>query len=326
MVTDFGLADPTAGALATSSAHVSGIAGADGGSHSKAFFLGPEAGIDGQRFCIYHPPIGRTLAGWVVYVHPFAEEMNKSRHMAALQARALAHAGYGVLQIDLLGCGDSSGDFADATWHAWADDVVQACTWLARQGQTQTQTQTQAPLWLWGVRVGCLVAVEAAQRLSMPCNFLFWQPTPSGKLALHQFLRLKLAADLLAGQSKGAIDALRAQLAANTAIDVAGYRVAPALAAGLESTSLRPPVEGGIRPASPTGPAACRVEWFEVQARAEPTIGPASMPALQAWRDAGFAVRSHAVNGPAFWQSTEIESAPKLIDATTSALTDRSLA
>jgi alpha/beta superfamily hydrolase len=40
--------------------------------------------------------------------------MNKARRMAALQARALAALGYGVLLLDLHGCGDSSGDFGDS--------------------------------------------------------------------------------------------------------------------------------------------------------------------------------------------------------------------
>ena len=52
----------------------------------------------------------------------------------ASQARALAQAGYGVLQVDLLGCGDSTGDFADATWAAWLDDAQAAHRWLAEHG------------------------------------------------------------------------------------------------------------------------------------------------------------------------------------------------
>ncbi len=73
------------------------------------------------------------MRGAVVYVHPFAEEMNKSRRMAALQSRALAAAGFAVLQIDLLGCGDSSGDFGDASWDEWIDDVLLAVRWLRGQ-------------------------------------------------------------------------------------------------------------------------------------------------------------------------------------------------
>ncbi len=50
--------------------------------------------------------------------------MNKSRRMAALQARAFAAMGFGVLQIDLFGCGDSSGDFSDARWDIWKQDLA----------------------------------------------------------------------------------------------------------------------------------------------------------------------------------------------------------
>jgi len=60
----------------------------------------------------------------VVFAQPFVEEMNKSRRMAALQARALAGQGWAVLLPDLLGCGDSPGDKGDARWTAWVDDSV----------------------------------------------------------------------------------------------------------------------------------------------------------------------------------------------------------
>lgn len=105
----------------------------------QAFFLPCDLG---QRFCIYHAARNGQARGAIVYLHPFAEEMNKARRMAALQSRALAKAGFNVLQIDLLGCGDSSGDFADATWEAWQDDLVSGCSWL--------QAHNQGPLILWG--------------------------------------------------------------------------------------------------------------------------------------------------------------------------------
>ena len=97
----------------------------------QAFFL---ATGTGQRFCLFHPPQGATPLGRVLYLHPFAEELNSTRRVVAGQARVLAQAGYGVLQIDLLGCGDSAGDFADATWAAWLDDAQAAHRWLAGHG------------------------------------------------------------------------------------------------------------------------------------------------------------------------------------------------
>ena len=68
--------------------------------------------LDGKQnslFCIHLYLAGVTCKGSILYLHPFAEEMHKSRCMAALQARHFAQAGYAVLQVDLTGCGDSSG-------------------------------------------------------------------------------------------------------------------------------------------------------------------------------------------------------------------------
>lgn len=262
-----------------------------------AFFLPVGSG---QRFAIFHPAQGGTTRGLVAYVHPFAEEMNKSRRMAALQAKALAAQGYAVLQLDLLGCGDSSGDFGDASWQAWVDDVMLACQWLRRQGD--------APLWLWGLRAGCLLAAQAATQLDERCNFLFWAPTPAGKPLLQQFLRLKAAGDLASGNAKAVMDGLRAQLAAGTPVDIAGYRLSAALASGLEQATLAAPAAAG------------RLEWLDLSTQADASLSPATAKPLQAWQAAGFAVRSRVVMGPAFWQTSEIEEAPALLTATLAAL------
>ena len=270
---------------------------------SQAFFL-PAHSPESQRYCVHHvPPAGTQVRGCVLYVHPFAEEMNKSRRMAALQARALAQAGYAVLQIDLHGCGDSSGDFGDATWQAWVEDVQRGCEWL--------RARHAAPLWLWGLRMGCLVAVEAARRLSAPCHFLFWAAPGAGRALLQQFLRLKAAAEMLDGQAKGATEGLRQQLAAGQAVEIAGYLLNPALAQGLEQAALTPPAAAG---------EGQRLEWLEISPRVDATLSPAAQKAMQPWQQGGWQVRSHLVHGPAFWQTTEIEDAPALLQATLDAL------
>lgn len=249
---------------------------------------------------MFHPSQSAVTRGLIVYVHPFAEEMNKSRRMAALQARAMASAGYTVLQLDLLGCGDSSGDFGDASWQDWVDDVVFACQWLRSKGD--------APLWLWGLRAGCLLAVQAAQQLNETCHFLFWSPTPAGKPLLQQFLRLKAAGDLASGNAKAVMDGLRQQLAAGAPVEIAGYLLSADLASGMELATLTPPVSAG------------RLEWLDVSTQANASLSPASTKQLQTWQSAGVSVRSQMVEGPPFWQTSEIEEAPNLLVATLAAL------
>lgn len=274
----------------------------------EPFFLPVDGAKPGQRFCIFHPAKGDMVRGAVLYIHPFAEEMNKSRRMVAQQSRALADAGFAVMQIDLLGCGDSSGDFGDASWQDWVDDVVRGAQWLTQR--------VQAPLWLWGLRAGCLLAAAGSRHLSAPCNFLFWAPTPAGKLQLQQFLRLKAAGDMLGGGAKGVTEGLRQQLSAGTAIEVAGYTISPSLAQGMERSVLEPPLHGQ----SETGRSPRQVEWFELSSRDDTNLSPAAQKTVDTWHKQGFAVRSHIVNGPAFWQTTEIEDVPALLGATLAAL------
>jgi exosortase A-associated hydrolase 2 len=130
--------------------------------------------------------------------------MNKTRRMAALQSRALAAAGWSVLQIDLFGCGDSEGDFGDATWSRWTDDVIEASTWLHRQCGF-------APM-LWGTRLGCLLAAEASHRMPSQPNLLFWQPVVSGKRFIQQFLRLNWRCNSSATTASAKAPTLRQQL------------------------------------------------------------------------------------------------------------------
>ncbi len=263
-----------------------------------AFYL---PALSGQRFCLLHQPDAQiSRRGAVVYVHPFAEEMNKSRRMAALQAKAMAAAGYAVLQIDLHGCGDSSGDFADATWESWVSDVSLAWNWL--------QQRYDSDLWLWGLRTGCLVACEAAARISTPSQLLFWQPVLSGKQFLQQFLRLKIASEMLGGDSKGLMDCLREQLAQGESVEVAGYQLSSDLASGLEKAELTLPEQSK------------RIEWFELSGKPDGSLSPAASMRVEKWQSAGAKVRGATVYGSAFWQTAEITECTALIDASLLAL------
>lgn len=261
----------------------------------EAFFL-PAPG--GQRFCIHYSPA--DVRATILYIHPFAEEMNKSRRMAALQSRLLAGAGYAVLQIDLAGCGDSSGEFGDATWQDWIDDVVLGARWL--------RERWNVPMWLWGLRSGCLLSTAAALELGQACNLLFWQPSTSGRSVLHQFLRLTTASLLVEGRPKGSTLALRQRLEAGERVQVAGYGISPGLALGLEQATLTVPARAG------------RIECLEVSSRAGATASPATKALVDQWRAAGLRIRDQMVDGPPFWQTVEIDEAPALLEATRNAI------
>jgi exosortase A-associated hydrolase 2 len=271
----------------------------------EAFFL-PAA--QGQRLCIFHaPPPDVALRGSVIYVPPLAEEMNRCRRVANLQARAMAQAGFATLQIDLMGCGDSSGDFGDATWDAWLDDIDLARHWLAQR--------CDAPLWLWGARAGCLLAAQSAARTTdARVRLLMWMPVVSGRQHLQQFLRLRVMAEVVRGnglkKSEGTASLLQ-RLEQGQSIEVAGYVMGPKLAAGLSRASL-----------DDVG-RALRVLCFEVAGSEMATplaMSPALEQQLARWIAAGVSATATVVPGEPFWQVSEVPGCGELVRLTTDAL------
>jgi exosortase A-associated hydrolase 2 len=240
----------------------------------------------------------------MLYAHPFAEEMNKTRRMASLGARALAADGWTVLLVDFAGCGDSTGDFGDATWERWRDDLRAAWDWLA--------AHADGPRWLWGLRAGCLIALEMTTRLEAKPPLLLWQPVLSGKQHLGQFLRLRLARERIdGGGSAHDTRALREELAGGRALEIAGYEVSPALAEGLDAAELD--LDGYPE----------KVHWLEVGTGDPPDLGPGARARVERWRG-GATIHSRAVPGAAFWQTVEITECPALVEATVAALAQAS--
>lgn len=270
------------------------------GTRAEIQFIPAGAGRSGQRLVIHHRPASTPVRGSVVHVHPFADEMNKSRRMAALQSRLLAESGFAVLQVDLTGCGDSSGAFQEASWEDWIQDVLLAAAFL--------QQHHDGPACLWGHRSGCLLALEAAQRMAQVPQLLFWQPPGSGQQLLQQFLRLKTAGTALERKSTVSPPDDRKRLAAGESVEVGGYVLPSAVAKGLETATLAPP----SRPSSSV--------WLELSLRDELAALPATRNAREAWVASGHRVELRVERGPAFWQTQEIEDAPALLAATVDGL------
>lgn len=296
----------------------------DNAPRAQPFFLDTEGG---QRFCLFHPPEG-ACRGAVLYVHPFADEMNKARRMAAVQARALAAHGYGVLQLDLHGCGDSAGEFHEARWAGWKADLAAGCAWLAGR----LDAPVTPPLTLWGLRLGALLALDfahdCAQAGSAPSapisQLVLWQPVQSGSAFLTQFLRL-LSANAMLAEGAGSAStpaagpaastaALRASLLGGTMLEVAGYELAPELAAAIDQVEL-----AALAP-------ACPVHWFETVSAPERPLTPALERLAKGWREQGVALALHKVAGAPFWSTQEIAEAPALLAATTAVFAPQSTA
>jgi len=266
----------------------------------EAFFLPAGNDVGGQRYCLYQPAIG-VCRGALVYVPPFAEEMNKSRRMAALLALELARHGIASLRIDLHGCGDSSGDFADARWESWRDDVGLASAWLEQRSGHRPA--------LLGLRLGALLAMDYAANTTpylAPRQLILWQPVLDGATCVTQFLRLRMAGAMMSatGAAENSTAALRTMLAAGQTLEVAGYDLSPQLALAMDGLKL-----------APLGRAGCALHWFDI-GQPERASSPATDKALAALRARGVDVELTRIDGPAFWGAQEIATCPPLLAAT----------
>jgi exosortase A-associated hydrolase 2 len=217
--------------------------------------------------------------------------------------RQFARFGYATLHIDLPGCGDSEGEFKDADWEGWLDSLRTGYDWL--------RTQVDGPIVVWGLRLGGALAVDLSSQLPGTAGLLLWQPITNGEVFLNQFLRIKLAAEMLADtKSQIGLKQMREQLSKGEPVEVGGYMLSPRLAARIDALRL-----AHMRVAVPT-------HWFELSSVGDGELSPASSRVIEAWVSKGGGVSSQVLSSDAFWATQEITECPALIPATSRALSE----
>jgi len=183
----------------------------------------------GRIFALLYMP--KVAKQGVVFVPPFAEEMNKCRRQITQTADALVEKGCAVLVVDLFGTGDSEGDFAEARWEIWKSDVITALNWM--------ESEVPAVESIVAMRLGCALAAESlADTGKSVLNTVFWQPVVSGRQFMTQFLRMQVAASMMESSTQVTVEALKAQLETGTSLEIAGYELTPELWLSVEDVDL----------------------------------------------------------------------------------------
>jgi len=226
-------------------------------------------------------PTNRTAHSSVLYLHPFAEEMHKSRRNVAAMARLLAASGFNVMLLDLSGCGDGAGEFRDVDWEVWRTDAADALAAL--------RAMDSLPITLWGLRLGALLACELSQGESDLQRLLLWQPVLNGEQHIDQFLRLRSAAAAVDSNAGFDRKSLWGELRAGRSLEIAGYEISSALA--LQMSKLR------LHDLLPS----CAVNWLEVSANAQFTLPSANVQ--EHWREQGVELAYAGVTGDSFWRN-----------------------
>lgn len=275
----------------------------------RPFFLG--AADRGRLFAVHWPAAGTHAsapAPAVLILPPFAEELNKCRPMLAAQARALGAAGVHVLMVDLFGTGDSDGDFAEADWQRWLQDLRQARAWLQSE-------LAVASLHLLAVRAGALLASGLLAEPGATDKLMLWQPVLKGTDVWRQLLRMRLMADTARGQAVSSAE-LEQRLERDGSLEIAGYTIGKTLAAGLAAAQLD----------EATVQRVAQVLWLEVAAADPPALSTAAARVCRQWTQCGVNLTSAAVSGEPFWSTPEIGWARALLAPTTTFATSGALA
>ncbi len=249
---------------------------------------------------------GGEASDAVLIVPPFAEEMNKCRRQLALLSEQLAASGVATVLPDLYGTGDSGGEFRDASFDVWREDL-EACI---AHAQSRGLTIRHAV----AVRFGCLLLLDMLERTQQSIDScVFWQPVLKGSRYLKQFLRLRVAASMMQSGSAETVEGLRAALA-SAPLEVAGYELSGELADSIEAAELAVWPEATVE----------RLLVAEISTRAESGVSVAAKRAIAAATDQGVDAESVCVAGEPFWTSTEIVTNADLNELTSNWLVNRS--
>lgn len=268
----------------------------------EAFFLG---GKCGNIFSLFQPAQGE-LKGALLFIPPFAEEMNRCRAAVSWQAREFAKIGYSTLVLDLYGTGDSEGELSDASWDIWQSDIATAATWLEKK--------TGCTISLWGFRLGGLLAADFANNSpDRIANLLLWQPVADGKLFLTQYLRYRVASLVDRGLPPETTREIRERLNSGEIVEVAGYPISAALAEGLDQARF----------ANFKNLHTTDITWFERVTDDEKPFPIPALKAMDALRDKGSSIDTYKFSDPQIWQLHDKDRTPNLVTLTTQHFRDK---
>jgi len=260
-----------------------------GKSTINPFYLSSDFG---QCFVVHYSPVDDDVKinESILIIPPFAEELNNSRRMIADQARLLAGEGFDVLCLDFFGTGDSQGEFVEASWDIWIENLHKAYAWLIEVSST---------VHFLTVRTGSLLAVDFLSKYSLDVkDVVMWQPVVSGELFIKQLLRIRIASQAFRG-IKETSQALLDELEVRDVIEISGYEINRQLIQSISGRKLS-------------------LEKFNVNAMHVIEIGVGNsvgVSSLRAPQAKIFTVES--VNGSQYWANIEAPISYALLQATT---------
>ena len=137
-------------------------------------------------FAVAHEPVGPSSGDVFVFVHPLAEEKLWTHRVFVVYARQLAARGHAVLRFDLMGNGDSDGNFSECSVDSAIADIRGAVSEAKRRWNARSVN-------LLGLRFGATLAALTAERSDDIDRLILWAPIVDGERYMQELLRTNLA-------------------------------------------------------------------------------------------------------------------------------------
>lgn len=240
------------------------------------------------------------------FLPTFAEENSKTRHLIKQLQLQMDALNISYVSFDPIGTGDSVGDLTDITVQHWNRDYLVRISQLKDIGFKQVN--------FIAIRYGALQLIDllATEALPLPVNkILLWQPYLQSSTFLQQFFRLKIAEQMATG-NKTTQKELEHQLSAGEVVEIAGYPITQNFVSSIYALK------------DVTALPACYQQtpllWLETSML--PNISPVcekGMGLLSQYFAADFA----QLQGPAWWNATELVQSPELIARSVEFLTGK---
>jgi exosortase A-associated hydrolase 2 len=258
----------------------------------------------GRLFCLKTSYEQSDCRHVVLLIPPFAEEMNKSRKMMSLLlSKVVSDTTSGYL-FDLFGTGDSEGEFAEASWETWQANLISMFEFVAAHDAVKTVSVValRTGALLFNSTLAELANVPLAHKLS---SIHYWNPVFNPSLFIGQFLRLKLAANMMRGDGpKQSVKELRQQLLEDGELEVAGYTLNNKLIESMEEATINIPMRFADIP----------LHFYELSALSQITPGLAKKISEVSTNEQ--LCSRYVVDGPQFWSTQEIAISEPLLALT----------
>ncbi len=205
---------------------------------SRPFFFTSQGA---RLFGYLHASRGPARPVGVVVVHPFMEERQDAHATLFDLSLTLSNAGFPTLRFDQFGCGDSEGEWEDATLPRWLGDVEAAAATLRAEAHVTEVA-------LVGMRFGATLSALSS-RSAGASKLALIQPVARGDTYVSDLLLANLAAEMVLNRRAGLTrELLIESLESGASINLFGYHLTTAQYRAIRAIDL-------ARDADTEGPA-----------------------------------------------------------------------